>query len=86
MRDVPDPEQTPTVQQPRRSRVRRAPNFGRFMIVGGFIGFVLGLVLGSRGDAGEVSTGSAMGFMAVLLGAVGVLLAAVVAVLLDRRS
>lgn len=66
--------------------VRRAPNFVRFMVVGGLIGVVLGLIFGATGDSGGYAPSTAMSLFAVVFGAVGVGIACVVALVLDSRS
>ncbi|AKU18691.1 hypothetical protein [Luteipulveratus mongoliensis] len=82
---MPDVEPEPTAK-PTLRPVRRAPNFAQFMITGGVIGIIVGLWIGSRGDSGGYTDTTAMGFLAVIFGSLGVLLAGAVAVILDRRS
>lgn len=80
---TPDPTDKPeTVLLP----VRRAPNFVRFMLAGGLIGVLAGLVFGATGDSGGYDASTPMALFAVIFGAVGVALAAVVALVLDGRS
>ncbi|MDF8265638.1 hypothetical protein [Luteipulveratus flavus] len=82
------PDDVPPGSEPRPQlrRVRRTPNFARIMITGGVIGVLLGLWVGSRGEGGTYSGATAMGFLAVVFGGLGVLLAGVIAILLDRRT
>lgn len=89
--------QEPTVDL--RLRVRRAPNFARFIIAGFVVGVLLGAVVDLLGpslwgagtsamqQAGvDYSAGSATLFVAAVCGLLGGLGGAIVAVLLDRRS
>lgn len=82
-----------------RLRVRRAPNFARFIIVGFVLGVLLGGVIDLVGPslwgAGtsamqqggvDYSAGSGLAFLAAVCGLFGALVAAIVAVILDRRS
>jgi hypothetical protein len=72
-------------QQPRP--VRRAPRIGPFLISGGLLGFVVGLLLSVFGpETATYSLGRAVGFLGLGCAAIGVLLAGLVYVLLDRRS
>lgn len=66
--------------------MRRAPNFPQFMIIGGLIGVLLGLYVGQRGESGSYSDATAMGLLAVLFGAIGVMIATAIALALDKRS
>lgn len=77
-----------------RPAVRRSPNFARFIITGAVLGFVLGAVIAGTGilenqaayQQGYVyGTGSGMGIIGLLFGAIGALTAAVIAVLIDRE-
>jgi hypothetical protein len=69
-----------------RTTRRRTPNFRRFIITGTLLGFVVGAVIAVAGDsAPDYSAGSQIGFFGVLFGALGALLSALFAVLLDRR-
>jgi hypothetical protein len=71
---------------------RRYPNFVAFISTGVIIGFVIGSLVAYRGDAGTTEYGhnysvsSAVLFLGVVGAFVFGLLAAVVAVLLDRRG
>jgi hypothetical protein len=72
-------------------RTRRHPNFVAFIATGVILGFVVGSFVGSRGDnttefGHSYSSGSAVMFLGVLGACVFGLVAAVVAVLLDKRS
>lgn len=76
-----------------RMRVRRAPNFGRFIGVGFVLGLVLGvlferywpLIAGIEG-ASPYAPASEAAFFAAVFGLTGALLAALVAIVLDLRS
>lgn len=79
-------EQPPS-GSPRTLQVRRRPELSRFLIAGGLLGFVLGGLVGLLGpDAPASSRGQEV----ILLGATGAVfgafLAAVVYLVLDRRS
>ena len=70
---------------------RRYPNFVAFIATGAIVGFVLGSFVGPRRDDSvtyghDYSVTSAVLFLGVVGALVFALLAAVVAVLLDRRS
>lgn len=72
-------------------RTRRQPNFVAFISTGVIVGFVVGSFVGSRGPViteygHSYTSGSAVMFVGVLGACVFGLLAAVVAVLLDRRE
>jgi hypothetical protein len=72
-------------QQPRKTR--RAPRFPAFLVTGGLVGLVTGLSLGAFGpDDPRYEVSAAMGFLGLFCAALGVLVAGIVAVLLDRRS
>ena len=70
---------------------RRYPNFVAFIATGAILGFVIGSAVAYLGDDGDTSghdysVTSAVLFLGVTGAAVFALLAAVVAVLLDRRG
>lgn len=68
-------------------RIHRYPNFVAFIATGAILGFIVGSFLATRGDeASGYSTTTAVLFLGVLGACVFGLLAALVAVLLDRRS
>lgn len=72
---------------PVRYRFRRAPRFGPFLLTGAVVGVVTGVLVDLLGPAAPgVDSTSALAFFAVVGGLVGALLAALVAVLLDRRT
>lgn len=71
---------------PARYRLRRAPRFGPFLLTGAVIGIIAGVLVDLLGPAAPgIDSTSALAFFAVIGGLVGTLLAAIVAVLLDRR-
>lgn len=76
--DQPGPEHLP---------VRRRPHLVRFLVVGGLVGYVLGSLLGLLGpdapDSSPLQEVVLLGTIGLLL---GVLLAAVLYLLADRRS
>ena len=68
-------------------RIHRYPNFVAFIATGAILGFIAGSLLATRG--GEVSgysTTTAVLFLGVLGACVVGLLAAILAVILDRRA
>lgn len=73
-------------------RLPRRTNFVRFILTGAVIGFIVGGILGllpsDPGDflGRDYSVGTQVTFTAMMIAAVGALLAAVVAVLLDARA
>ncbi|TWE11519.1 hypothetical protein BKA23_0289 [Rudaeicoccus suwonensis] len=68
-----------------RRRVRRTPNFGIFMITGGFIGFLAGAIIASRGeDATGYSDRTGIALIGVLMAAFGVLIATIVALVMEK--
>ncbi len=70
-----------------RSAPPRTPNYLRFIVSGAIVGFVAGAIFALSGDgAGNYSTGSELGYFGVMFGGIGALLAALLAVLLERRG
>jgi hypothetical protein len=66
---------------------RRSPNFTRFIAAGAVVGFVVGSGLAVLGDpAPGYGEGAAVAYIGLFGAAIGAMLAAVVAVLLDRRG
>lgn len=65
--------------------VRRAPRYGRFLMLGGALGAVVALILTvTFPDNPEFDKGQVFGFLLLACGAIGVALGALVALLLDR--
>ncbi|HET7477843.1 MAG TPA: hypothetical protein VFJ97_17710 [Dermatophilaceae bacterium] len=69
----------------RRFRVRRTPNFVRFMLTGAVVGVLAGFVVDQATNDVRYGALSSFAFFGLGFAAVGVLLAALIAVLLDRR-
>lgn len=70
-----------------RYRVRRAPRFRAFLTTGALAGFVLGVLVDRLGPAAErVEAASSLAFLGLVGALLGVLVAAVVAVLVERRG
>lgn len=76
-------------------RVRRAPKFSVFLLLGAALGLLAAMILtfafdgteGASPNTGLVySQGQVFGFLALICVPVGLALAAVLALLLDRRS
>lgn len=66
-------------------QLRRSPKYGSFMAVGAGLGVVIGVALAvSQPATGDYSIEQIIGFMALMLGAVGLGLGALVALLADR--
>lgn len=71
----------------------KTPNFARFILSGSLLGFLLAAVtvaatggVQQRGMSGTYSAASGVGIVGLLGAGLGAILAAVVAVLLDRRG
>ena len=74
-------------RQPPRAPDYRTPNFPAFLITGGLVGLVAGILLGVFGpDDTRYDVSAAVGFLGLICAALGVLVGGIVAVLLDRRS
>lgn len=68
------------------STSRPGPSFSRFIATGAILGFVAGGVASLTGDpAPSYGEGAAVAYLGIFGAAIGAMLAAVVAVLLDRR-
>ncbi|WP_241521836.1 hypothetical protein [Arthrobacter pityocampae] len=81
--EVPAPA-TPDV---REVTVRRAPKFVPFMAVGAILGFLAALVLAYTGpDDPTLTRESVLGFFTVAFALPGMLLAALLVLVIDRRS
>ncbi len=66
---------------------RRTPNVKRFIVTGVVLGFFAGAAVAVIGDpAPSYAASSQLGYLGVVGAFLGALLAAVLAVLLDRRS
>lgn len=83
-RPVPDAPDAPAV---REVTVRRAPKFVPFMVLGAILGFLAALVLAYTGPEDPTLTReSILGFFTVAFALPGVLLAALLVLVIDRRS
>jgi len=70
-----------------RVSVRRAPRFGAFLVVGGFLGFVVTLILTSLFEAGPaVGFTTLLAYFSLYGITAGVLVGALIAIIVDRRS
>lgn len=86
--DIPLPDGSEVVGR----RLPRRTNFVRFILTGAILGFIVGGVLGMLpSDPGDFrgrdySVGTQVTFTAMMIAALGALLAAILAVLLDARA
>ncbi len=77
----------PTDAAPVRYRIRRAPKFRAFLLTGALLGLVVGVLIDLLGPTdARIQATSSLAFFAVVGASVGAFLAAIIAVLLDRRS
>ena len=73
--------------------VRRAPRYGRFILLGVILGAIVALILTFaftgepvEGELVQFDKGQVFGFLLLLCGTIGAALGAVVALLIDRSS
>ncbi|NMM21918.1 MAG: hypothetical protein HHJ11_00175 [Phycicoccus sp.] len=65
----------------------RQPRFTAFLVTGGVVGLLIGVFLSLVGHADtRYDSATAVGFLGLICALLGVLVAGVIAVLLDRRS
>jgi len=65
---------------------RRAPNFLAFLITGGLVGLLIGILVNVFGPAAERYDASAtLGFLGLICAGLGVLVGGIIAVLIDKR-
>lgn len=86
---LPDAEELARISTP--ATVRHAPRYRAFVLSGVVLGVILAFVLVSLvgtdpGGAESLGSGPVFVFVALILGLVGALLGALVALVLDRRS
>ena len=68
-------------------RLRRGPRVGAFLAVGLVVGALVGLIAGvSAPPSSAYPTGQVVGFLVLLFAPVGVVLAGLIAVVLDAAS
>lgn len=78
-------EGTSTPGVPTRRRVRRTANFGRFILTGGVLGLIVGIILASAGPSvPDYSERTGIALISVLTTAFGALLGAIVGLVLER--
>lgn len=76
-----------TQEQPTDVRVRRAPKFGAFMVVGAGIALILTLIVTSLFPVDpSVGFGALFGYFCIYTIPAGVAIGAIIALVLDRRS
>ena len=64
----------------------RTPNYLRFIVTGAIVGFLGGAIFSLVGEAApDYSSGTQIAFFGVIFAGIGALLAALLAVLLERR-
>ena len=64
----------------------RTPNYLRFIVTGAIVGFLGGAIFSLVGEsAPDYSSGAQIAFFGVIFAGIGALLAALLAVLLERR-
>ncbi|WP_247827132.1 hypothetical protein [Arthrobacter antioxidans] len=81
------PSPAPAAPAVREVTVRRAPKFVPFMLVGAVLGFLAALVLAYTGPEDPTLTReSVLGFFTVAFALPGLLLAALLVLVIDRRS
>ncbi|GLI27572.1 hypothetical protein ARHIZOSPH14_18140 [Agromyces rhizosphaerae] len=84
MNDTPAPEEHAEVTRDEVT-VRRSPRYPRFLVLGGAVGALLALILTFAFPAVEqFDKGQIFGFLLLVLGAMGVALGAVLALVIDR--
>lgn len=82
-------DETTSAPVPERDRVtvRRAPRISAFLVVGGFLGFLATLIVTSLFEADPgVGFAASLAYFSLYGVSAGVLVGAVLAVLIDRRS
>jgi H+/Cl- antiporter ClcA len=68
-------------------KVRRAPNIVPFLVTGALLGFLVGVAIALIGpDNPDYSTMTLVGLFGVMFAALGLLVAGVVLVVVDKRS
>lgn len=80
-------EPTPTTQNPQNIEVmvHSSPKFWPFMGVGAALGIIIGIVSAFAGpEQAEFTRGSVAGFLATAFAVIGVLLAGIVFLIVDR--
>ena len=76
-----------TQETPQQMVYRRAPKITPFLVTGGFFGVVIAFFwVAIQGTSDEYTQAQTLGFMAALLGVVGLTIGALVWLWLDRRS
>jgi membrane associated rhomboid family serine protease len=90
--DSPGPDPAPQPKRPDGAvevRLRRAPRYGPFVVTGVVVGVVLGIVVALAFDdpvqAEQFSTSTIVRYFAAILGLVGGVVGAAVALLAERR-
>jgi hypothetical protein len=89
--ESPEPPTDEQPSGPRIGRVRRAPRYGSFVATGVIVGVVLGvaavvIVAAVRPTSDQFSENSVIGYVAAILGLIGAVIGAALAVLFDRRD
>lgn len=83
LHDQPDP----APDAPQQMVYRRAPKITPFLVTGGFVGVVVAFIwVAIQGPTAEYSQSQTLGFFAAMFAIVGITLAALWWLLVDRRS
>jgi hypothetical protein len=67
-------------------RIRRAPKYLPFLLLGGVIGFIVALIIGFSIPADQLTAQPIQGYLVVFLTGIGVGLGIVTALIIDRIS
>ncbi len=84
---VSDDPLSPTNSGEKEMSVRHAPRVWPFLIAGALVGVIAAIITVAVGEPPEdYGTGGAMGYFAIVFGIIGVGLAGILFLILDRRS
>lgn len=82
-----DPLSPTTPTGEKEMSVRHAPKVWPFLIAGALVGVIAAIITVTLGEASEdYGTGGSLGYFAIIFGIIGVGLAGVLFLILDRRS
>lgn len=86
MVDRPVNDEQPPVGKVGLAKVRRRPNIAAFLVTGGIVGVILGVLYSKTTGNGPYSTSTGTGYVALIFGVIGVLIAALAVIVLDKRA